>query len=475
MVVMKDEVSSKLRDVFQSLEAAKKYGVDVREEEKNYTQCSIDFSKNSYKGAGSYSLVTDELQKSEQDRNNSILRDLVLIENTILDKRKVYQVREMLSSRFKDVKEGKSIQEIEEFISCVRNQLDIYNSCKILEKYSPELVINEIFSYVYEAIKMEIKNFGESKLLDEVMSSIPNATRVSSFLGKDVQLLTKFLGADNETVEAIRNYRSLQNSNNSILDHQIVSMVVDTISSSDVCEIIDKNTLDIQSSLNSKVEEASDKRKKYIDLAKLQIKARKLTTSLRRKIDKRIAPIVLSFVIMSGVGLGTYSVTSNVVNAEPVVTLETEQSNVRTLSTKVKMEESKSFAPLAVAGVCALASSFVPKFGFVPQGILFYKDKKKFDQVISEMIDRKHEMDDVKESLENLMNENSLVINQVNKQRSYMLWSSIYSGLSDYQTGIISSMNESLEFNSKLLDYLDETAMEEEAVNDEGSSRMLGR
>ncbi len=240
-------------------------------------------------------------------------------------------------------------------------------------------------------------------------------------------------------------------------------------------EIIDKNTLNIQSSLNSKVEEASDKRKKYIDLAKLQIKARKLTTSLRRKIDKRIAPIVLSFVIMSGVGLGTYSVTSNVVNTEPVATLETEQSNVRTLSTKVKMEESKSFAPLAVAGVCALASSFVPKFGFVPQGILFYKDKKKFDQVISEMIDRKHEMDDVKESLEILMNENSLVINQVNKQRSYMLWSSIYSGLSDYQTGIISSMNESLEFNSKLLDYLDETAMEEEAVNDEGSSRMLGR
>ena len=478
MVIMKDKVSNKLSEVFKSLEAAKKYGVDVRMEERKLAECNISFTTNVYSSDQRYNKVTDYLIKTEQDRYNSLLKELVVLEKTILDKRKIYQVRETLSGEFRKIKDGESLQDTQGFINEVKRQLKIYSSSRLLEIYSPNNVINEIFSIVYQAIKMEVWfNCGKSEILDMIISDEADMARISSFLSKDVFLLEKMLGANNESVIRIRNYRTSNKgeSEEALVNQELVNMVVNATTSYQVEDNINLQTKGIQSGIDARLKDAKEKRKKYVLLARVQSEARKLAALTKRTIDKRIAPIALSIAIMGGVGLGTYHTLSSRVNnndSESVVSVVSEEKNTKKIDSRIEIQENSNM-PLSMAVGATLLSTVIPKIGFVFQGTLLVKDKKKYNRTIEEIVARKHEMEDLKSGLENIVEENSQCLKQISKQKEYMMWASVYSGMTEEQIEILNNINASLDASNHILETLDEEVMED--TYNKQNSRRLGQ
>lgn len=478
MVKMKDKVSSKLSEIYKSLEAARKYGVDVRMEDKKYAECNIAFSKAQYINDERFHIINSELKKREQEKFNSILQDLFSLENIILDKRKIYQVKETLNGMFEKVKSCDLNQNIKDFIVEVKRQLEIYNSSKIPEMYSPEIVINEIFRIIYETIKIEWLKYGNSKLLNMVTKDESSMARISSFLNKDVETLGKILGTNDESIVKIRNYMfgNKGEIGKVLIDEQLVNMVVNTITSHQVEDTINLQTVDMQSELDDKVKEVSKSREEYVGLAKLQNKARKFVVDIRKKIDKRVAPIVLSLVIMSGVGFGTCNVlSSTTVNNETETTINEvdRQSNIRTLGATVERKDQKNETPLMTAGACALASAFIPKIGLAFQGVSLCQDKRKYNKTIKEIVIRKSKMEELKSNLEKMVQENNQYSKQANKQRELMMWASVYSGITEEQMELLNSISESLNSNNHVLENLDEEFLVDDDTIDKSRNRRL--
>lgn len=467
---MKEKVSIKLKEVRKNLEIAKKYEVDVRMEEKTLMECSILYTKNVY---GNNMLGKEDI-KSEEERYNSILQDLLMLEQTISDKRKIYQVRETLSGTFRSLKNG-NIDNIQETIDNIKMQYGIYCSCRVSEIYRPENVIKEIFGYLYETIKLELWfNNGKSSLLDDVMNDGSNITRISSFLNKDIFVLEKILGTDNSRIADIKKYRSEIKESNVLIDSELLNMVVDTLVSYDVEDEINLQVKGIQDKLNNDIKKANDKREEYKNLAKMQIKTRKFIRSLRKKIDRRLAPIILSLAIMGGAGFGTYHLINNSMQNDETISMTEldDESKIKQLSTKDKRENSKenniSLSMVTGTGVI-LSASYV-----MYQGVGLYKDKKKYNKDIDVIVDRKRQMEDIKKGIGELVNLNNNYIAELNKQRERMIWASLYLGPSEEQNKMLSDISDSLNITSEILSSIDNIE-DEPREEDENFCKRLGR
>lgn len=467
---MKEKVSIKLKEVRKNLEIAKKYEVDVRMEEKTLMECSILYTKNVY---GNNMLGKEDI-KSEEERYNSILQDLLMLEQTISDKRKIYQVRETLSGTFRSLKNG-NIDNIQETIDNIKMQYGIYCSCRVSEIYRPENVIKEIFGYLYETIKLELWfNNGKSSLLDDVMNDGSNIIRISSFLNKDIFVLEKILGTDNSRIADIKKYRSEIKESNVLIDSELLNMVVDTLVSYDVEDEINLQVKGIQDKLNNDIKKADDKREEYKNLAKMQIKTRKFIRSLRKKIDRRLAPIILSLAIMGGAGFGTYHLINNSMQNDETISMTEldDESKIKQLSTKDKRENSKenniSLSMVTGTGVI-LSASYV-----MYQGVGLYKDKKKYNKDIDVIVDRKRQMEDIKKGVGELVNLNNNYIAELNKQRERMIWASLYLGPSEEQNKMLSDISDSLNITSEILSSIDNIE-DEPREEDENFCKRLGR
>lgn len=467
---MKEKVSIKLKEVRKNLEIAKKYEVDVRMEEKTLMECSILYTKNVY---GNNMLGKEDI-KSEEERYNSILQDLLMLEQTISDKRKIYQVRETLSGTFRNLKNG-NIDSIQETIDNIKMQYGIYCSCRISEIYRPENVIKEIFGYLYETIKLELWfNNGKSSLLDDVMNDGSNITRISSFLNKDIFVLEKILGTDNSRIVDIKKYRSDIKESNVLIDNELLNMVVDTLVSYDVEDEINLQVKGIQDKLNNDIKKANDKREEYKNLAKMQIKTRKFIRSLRKKIDRRLAPIILSLAIMGGAGFGTYHLINNSMQNDETISMTEldDESKIKQLSTKDKRENSKenniSLSMVTGTGVI-LSASYV-----MYQGVGLCKDKRKYNKDIDIIVDRKRQMEDIKKGIGELVNLNNNYIAELNKQRERMIWASLYLGPSEEQNKMLSDISDSLNVTSEILSSIDNIE-DEPREEDENFCKRLGR
>lgn len=467
---MKEKVASKLKEVRNNLEIAKKYEVDVRMEEKTLMECSILYTRNVY---GNNMPGKDNV-KSEEERYNSILQDLLMLEQTISDKRKIYQVKETLSGTFRSLKNG-NISNIQDTIDNIKMQYKIYCSCRISEIYRPENVIKEIFGYLYETIKLELWfNNGKSSLLDDIMNDESNITRISSFLNKDIFILEKILGTDNSRIADIKKYRSDIKESNNLIDSELLNMVVDTLVSYDVEDEINLQVKGIQDKLNKDIKEANDKREEYKSLAKMQIETRKFIRSLRKKIDKRLAPIVLSLAIMGCVGFGTYHLINDSIQNDETVSMTevNDESKIKQLGTKGRREDSKenNIALSMVTGTGVLVSaSYV-----IYQGVGLYKDKKKYNKDIDVIVDRKRQMEDLKKGIGELVNLNNNYIAELNKQRERMIWASLYLGPSEEQNKMLSDISDSLSTTSEILSSMD-SIEDEPREEDNNYCKRIGR
>lgn len=463
---MKEKVEKKLQDVSKSINAAKDYGVDVREELRVYADLSIDFTRTQY----------GRLSEGEkQSRYGTIFNGLINLENIILDKRKLYQVRETLIGTFDSIKKDFNSFSFDDFLDIVKKQLVIYSSSKIPEIYRPERIINDIFSFVYQAIKMEIAFKGNSVIFDELKKDEASLVRINSFLSKDMGILNKLLGTDNEKLVDINNYvvNSKNNDNNYLLDEGLLNKVVNTIKSDEVKNSINSNTTKIKSELDLSLSEITKKREEYVGLVGLQNKARKLVSDLKQRIDKRVAPIVLSLVIMSGVGLGTYNVISNMDDnvSDVNITQVDSKDNTRQLNAIVRSEDNKDYTPLMVAGASVLASALVPKLGFAFQGAKYLEDRKKYNQDIRTIVERKHQMESLKEVLSQMVEKNNGYFRQADKQKNSMMWASINLGVTEEQEELLSHIYNALKINGTILDGMDDVL--DETIKD-SSSRRLG-
>lgn len=463
---MKEKVEKKLQDVSKSINAAKDYGVDVREELRVYADLSIDFTRTQY----------GRLSEGEkQSRYGTIFNGLINLENIILDKRKLYQVRETLIGTFDSIKKDFNSFSFDDFLDIVKKQLVIYSSSKIPEIYRPERIINDIFSFVYQAIKMEIAFKGNSVIFDELKKDEASLVRINSFLSKDMGILNKLLGTDNEKLVDINNYvvNSKNNDNNYLLDEGLLNKVVNTIKSDEVKNSINSNTTKIKSELDLSLSEITKKREEYVGLVGLQNKARKLVSDLKQRIDKRVAPIVLSLVIMSGVGLGTYNVVSNMDDnvSDVNITQVDSKDNTRQLNAIVRSEDNKDYTPLMVAGASVLASALVPKLGFAFQGAKYLEDRKKYNQDIRTIVERKHQMESLKEVLSQMVEKNNGYFRQADKQKNSMMWASINLGVTEEQEELLSHIYNALKINGTILDGMDDVL--DETIKD-SSSRRLG-
>lgn len=462
---MKEKVEKKLQDVSKSINAAKNYGVDVREELRVYADLSIDFTRTQY----------GRLSEGEkQSRYGTIFNGLINLENIILDKRKLYQVRETLIGTFDSIKKDFNSFSFDDFLDIVKKQLVIYSSSKIPEIYRPERIINDIFSFVYEAIKMEIAFKGNSVIFDELKKDEASLVRINSFLSKDMGILNKLLGSDNEKLVDINNYvvNSKNNDNNYLLDEGLLNKVVNTIKSDEVKNSVNFNTTKIKSELDLSLSEITKKREEYVGLVGLQNKARKLVSDLKHRIDKRVAPIVLSLVIMSGVGLGTYNVVSNMADnvSDVNITQVDSKDNTRQLNAIVRSEDNKDYTPLMVAGASVLASSLVPKLGFAFQGAKYLEDRKKYNQDIRTIVERKHQMESLKEVLAQMVEKNNGYSKQADKQKNSMMWASINLGVTEEQEELLSHIYNALKINGTILDGMDDVL--DETIEDSCSRRL---
>lgn len=459
---MKDKISSKLSDVYKSLEVAKRYGVDVRMEETTFHHSSISFTKN---------------KDVNVQRLNTIFKDLSELEHAIMDKIKLYQVNSTLSGMSEDFKNSES-NDVDDYIKKVKMQLEIYDSCKLPNIYKPENIITEIFGYVYNAIKVEVWFKGKSTLLDDVMKDEASASRISYFLNNDINTLRRIVDSNSEDLKEINNYVSNKEKNDKnepLIDSELLDMVVNTIGSYSVEDKINLEASNVKAELDDKVNDGNKKREKYIGLAKIQNKTREAVKELKRKIDKKVAPFVLSMVILSGVGLGSYHAVSNihVDSKETSITEVDSQVLPRTISANVGLGEEKqdSKLHLIVASVATLFASIVPRVGAIPLGVGIYKGKKEYNQNIEKIISRKHAMEQLKQEVESIVLDNKKYYDQINKIKNRMVWASNYSGLTEEQKIILSSIEESLGVSEQLLDFPSETYYEEKT---DGTSRRLG-